>query len=121
MIAPLHLLSLAALSFAAPGDGTVAPAPLHLVTEPIAGGIRVRVVGKSAVACDARFSLEVSNRSGGGTSRSVQRGVARLLPGAASTAATLTLGNAGADSWSARLVVDPCGGDRYEEVSGSAR
>jgi hypothetical protein len=121
MIAPLHLLSLAALSFATPGAGTAVPAPLHLVTEPVAGGIRVRVVGISAVACDARFSLEVSNRSGGGTSRSVQRGVARLQPGVASTAATLTLANAGPESWSARLVVDSCGGERYEEVSGSAR
>jgi hypothetical protein len=114
-------MMIAALASAAPA-ATAAPAPLHLVSEPVAGGLRLRVVGASAVACDARFSLEVSNRAGGGTSRSVQRGVARLRPGVATTAATVMVGNAALDSWSARLVVDPCaGGKRYDEVSGSAR
>ena len=122
MIVLAHSIAIASLALAAPGDGIAAPGPLHLVTEPVAGGIRVRVVGHSAAPCAARFSLEVANRAGGGTSRSVQRGVARLLPGVTTTAATLTLGNAGPESWSARLLVDPCGGGkRYEEVSGSAR
>ena len=121
LIGPVRALSLALIAFGAPAAGSAPAAPLHLVTEPVGSGIRIRVVGHSAVACDARYSLEVSNRSGGGSNRSVQRGAARLRPGVVSNVATLTLGNAAPGSWSARLVVDPCGtARRYEEVSGSA-
>ena len=122
LVAPVGFVSLALAAAAATAAVTRPAAPLHLVTEPAGSGVRIRIVGHSPVVCEARYSLEVANRSGGGTSRSVQRGAARLRPGVVSNVATVTLGNAAAAGWTARLVVDPCGpAKRYEEVIGPAR
>jgi hypothetical protein len=96
--------------------------PLHLVTEPVGAGIRVRVVGESPVACEAHYVLEVASDPAEGANRSVQRGAARLGPGVATTIATVTLANAGSKAWTARLGVEPCGGAKtYEETTGATR
>ena len=65
----------AALAAAAPSG---ADAPVRLVAEAVGDAVRIRVVGRSASALDARYALEVSGRPGGGTNRSTQRGTVRL-------------------------------------------
>lgn len=92
--------------------------PIRLVSEEIAGGVRLQVVGASDVPVEASYSLEVSGGGAGGTNRSVQRGTASLRPGQSATLVTLTLKNGQAD-WSATLEVDPADGAPYEQVASS--
>ena len=110
-MAALPLGILVAMTMAsAPGPAS----PLHLVADPVDSGVRLRVVGSSAVACDASYELEVVGSAGG--NRSVQRGSARLAPGKQVVVATTTLGNRASSGWSATLRVDGCDGHRYEQV-----
>ena len=100
------------ISASAGAGGTGSPnSPLRLVADKVATGVRLRVVGLSPVACDAKYELEVSSGSGG--NRSVQRGAAKVTPGPEIIFATTTLGGQGAGNWSATLRVDAC--DRHYE------
>lgn len=114
MILPLLLGALLA------GAGRAdTPRPLRLVTEQLGAEVRFRVVGEAAGPCDASYVLTVANRAAAGSNRSIQRGAARLRPGAATTLATATL-RAAPGSWSATLAVRGCGPDAvYEEKSGA--
>jgi hypothetical protein len=92
------------------------------VTEGVGNAIRLRVIGKSEAACEARYTLEVSSASSGGRTRSVQHGIARLAPGTTAVVATSTLAGATPTGWIARLSIEGCGtGNRYEEISGASR
>jgi len=122
MVGVIHTLWLAAALVGANADAATSARPLHLVTEPIGADIRIRVVGESAVACEANYVLEVSNKSATGSNRSVQRGAARLRPGAEATFSTVTLVDAVSRHWTARLSVHSCGrGERYDEAKGALR
>lgn len=91
--------------------------PLRLASTPVDGGVRLRIVGLSPIACNASYELEVISQAGG--NRSVQRGAAQLQPGDEVVLATATLGGNGAASWSATLRVDSCDGRHFEEVARS--
>ena len=93
--------------------------PIQLVTESVDNGVRLIVVGDAAVPTEASYALEVSSDASGGGNKSVQRGTARLVPGAATRLMTLTLGNIGDGKWSATLSVDPKPGRLYREQLGS--
>jgi len=123
MTSVVQALWLAAALLGGTAGAAAASRPLHLVSEATGTGIRLRVVGQSAVACEASYTLEISNRSRAGSSRSVQRGIARLKPGAAPVdIATSTLGGAAAAGWTSRLSVGRCGASpQYEEVAGAQR
>lgn len=123
MASVIQTLCVAAALAGATADAAPPFRPLHLVSEPNGSGVRLRIVGHSAVGCDASYTLEVSNQSGAGSNRSVQRGTARLQAGAEPvTIATTTLGHAAAAGWTARLSVRSCGPDlHYEEVAGAQR
>ncbi len=108
------LVFFAAAMTAAPASE---PVPVRLAVEPAGEGVRLTVIGESDVAMTARYSLEVVASEGG--NRSVQRGEARLRPGATATLATVTLGHAGR-GWSAMLKVSPEGGAPYERSVDSA-
>ena len=98
-----------------------AAAPLHLVTKAEGAGVRISVIGAGVPACDARFVLEVVNKSAGGTSRSTQSGTARAKGGVTHTFATSVLASASQGGWAAKLSVDPCGASKdYVETSGNA-
>jgi hypothetical protein len=108
------------LLVSAPALASPASRPLHLVTEPAANGIRLRVVGKSDAACVARYALDISSTSPGGRNRSAQRGTARLAPGTTAVVATSTIAGSMPTGWTARLSVEGCSpGDRYVESAGS--
>ncbi len=109
----------AALASGSGGAGSAA-APVHLVTEPVANGVRITVVGKSASAVDATYALEVSSNPAAGGNRSTQRGSVRLRPGVPVTMVTLTLGGGQGGGWTARLKVEPKGAPAYEEVKTSS-
>jgi len=88
--------------------------PIRLEVEPVDAGVRLRVVGLSPVACEARYELEASGDTGG--NRSTQRGSAHLRPGVESVLSTTVLGGEIAGKWSATLRVEDCDGRRFEEV-----
>lgn len=90
--------------------------PLRLVAEQVGPGIRLSVIGESTSAVEARFALEVRSDSSGGNNTSVQRGVARLVPGEQKRLMTLTLGNVAQGGWSATLSVEPNPGAPYRQV-----
>lgn len=112
------LIALAALGGAAPAGSP--SAPIHIVTEPAGAGVRISVVGDSSRAIEATYSLEVSSETGGGRSRSTQKGTARLKPGAPVTLVTTRLGDLQGGSWTATLHVQPVGGPAYQEVRTSS-
>ena len=117
-MAGMTSLWLAAALAGAPAAAPAPAGPLRLVTEPSGNGIRISVVGESAVSCEAQYLLTVSTKLATGSNNSVQRGAASLRPGVVTVVATVTLGNAG--SWSARLRVEPCGTTKgYEETKAS--
>ena len=93
--------------------------PIQLVTESVDNGVRLIVVGDASVPTEASYALEVSSDAAGGGNKSVQRGTARLVPGAETRLMTLTLGNIGHGKWSATLSVDPNPGRPYREQRGS--
>lgn len=97
-----------------------ADAPVHLVTEAVANGVRITVVGRSASAYDAKYALEVSSSAAGSNNRSTQRGSVRLRPGVPVTMTTVVLGTSKAGGWTARLKVEPARGAAYEEVRSSS-
>lgn len=110
----------AIMLLAAPVMNQTAPAeapPIRLVSEEVGGGVRLKVIGASDEIMAASYTLEVTG--GRGANRSVQRGTARLRPGAPVTLVTLTLGNADA-GWSALLKVSPEDGTPYEQTQGSS-
>jgi hypothetical protein len=116
------VMGFAAALLGAPGPAAPPARPLHLLTEPLKGGTRLRVVGESAIVCEAHYVLEVSSGSAGNRNHSVQRGAARLRPGVRTTIATTTIGAADPTAWLALLSVEPCGtGSTYEERGGSQR
>ncbi|MGZ8283683.1 MAG: curli-like amyloid fiber formation chaperone CsgH [Allosphingosinicella sp.] len=105
----------AALALTA-ADTPSAEPPVRLVTEEAGQGIRLRVVGESAVPFAGNYALEVTSDAAAGGNRTVQRGAVRLEPGVPATLMTLTLGHSGQGSWTARLRVEPSQGAAYEEV-----
>ena len=105
MLIILHALAIA-LASATAAPVPPRPRPLRLVTESAGSDVRMRVLGLSATACAASYTLEVSSGPAG-NNRSVQRGVARLAAGVPAVVASVSLG--GATTWSARLAVGPCG------------
>ncbi len=90
--------------------------PVRLVVEPLAEGIRFKVLGSSKEPYEVTFSLEVL--SGGNQSRN--RGTATLAGGEVVTLSTVTVGNAPPGEWRAVLRVEPRRGEAYEEVSASS-
>ncbi len=94
-------------------------APIYLVFERAGDGIRLQVVGKSDNALTASYALEVTNRSQGGTSSSIQSGNVSLQPGLAVTLVRLDLGSVQGGNWSAKLSVTPEEGGSYEVVRSS--
>src|SRR3546814_10776567 len=81
----------AIMLLAAPVMNQTAPAeapPIRLVSEEVGGGVRLKVIGASDEIMAASYALEVTG--GRGANRSVQRGTARLRPGAPVTLVTLT-------------------------------
>src|SRR3546814_17743265 len=80
----------------------------------VGGGVRLKVIGASDEIMAASYALEVTE--GRGANRSVQRGTARLRPGAPVPLVTLTLGHANA-GWSALLTVSPEDGTPYQQTT----
>ncbi len=89
--------------------------PVRLVVEPLAEGIRFKVLGSSQEPYQATFSLEVL--SGGNQSR--HRGTATLAGGEVVTLSTVTVGSPSPGGWRAVLRVEPNRGEAYDEVSAS--
>ena len=100
-------------AIAAPAEQAPPPppdAPITLVTEAVATGVRVQVVGRAATGVAARYSLEVSSAG----SRTVQRGSVRLRPGETTILLTSTLGGDRRRAWTAQLRVEPEGAPAYQ-------
>lgn len=87
--------------------------PIRLEVESESGARIIRVVASSPVECTATYTLEVAGGGGGNTS--VNRGTVTIAPSKPATLATVRLGGKSADGLSARLDVDPCGGERYQQ------
>jgi hypothetical protein len=116
-MADLFHLSIAAAAAvagiaASAGSGAEQPSgPVELVTQATQTGVDIRVVGRSDVAADVRYTLEVQAGSG---NRSTQSGNAHLLPGAQPvTLVTLRVGSGGASDWTATLRVTGADGTSY--------
>ena len=119
MVRMIIALWLAATTNVASPDALLPARPLQLVTEASGKGMRIYVVGTSAVLCDASYDLEVSSGSTFGANRSIQRGAARIKPGVEAKVLTMTLAKVDPGGWSVRLRVTPCGaGTPYEETRG---
>jgi hypothetical protein len=114
------ILALAAALAAGTPDPAPSGAPVRLIAESVGTGVRLRVVGNSAAACEARYELAVSGDTIRGGNRSIQRGTARLQAGVPATLATVSLGSVNPKGWEARLSVEPCDGARYVQVLGNA-
>src|SRR3546814_15455862 len=109
----------AIMLLAAPVMNQTAPAeapPIRLVSEEVGGGVRLKVIGASDEIMAASYALEVTG--GRGANRSVQRGTARIRPGAPVHLVPLTLGNANA-GWSSLLKVSPEDGPPYAPITGT--
>jgi len=100
------------------GDGPTAP--IYLVTEPAAEGVRVQVLASAASDLEASFVLEVNSDTVSGGNRSSHRGSAKLRSGETATLSTVTLGNVAAGRWEARLRVEPVGQEPYEQIRNSS-
>lgn len=90
--------------------------PIHLVAQPVGGGVQVSVVGSSKQAYAASFSLEVTS----GGNRSVHSGSVSLTGGERATLSTVTLGNTPPSEWRAHLRVEPEAGEPYEQIRTSS-
>lgn len=90
--------------------------PVRLMLEDQGSAVRLSVVGESESAFQGGYSLEVVSDAAAGGNRTVQRGTVSLRPGVPVTLMTLTLGNVGEGSWTARLHVEPEDGRSYELV-----
>lgn len=86
--------------------------PVRLVAEPLAQGVRFKVLGSSKEPYEVTFSLEVL--SGGNQSR--HRGTATLAGGELVTLSTVTVRSPPPGAWRAVLRVEPSRGKSYEEV-----
>lgn len=107
---------LAAMIVSAAGSPAQAPStPIRVVAEPVAEGLRIRVIGASVAEYDADFVLEVTS----GGNRSLHRGSARLGGGEPVVLSTVTLGGGVPAEWRAHLRVQPRGGEEYEELKAS--
>jgi hypothetical protein len=95
-----------------------APRPIVLRTEPAGDGISITVVGLSDIAVNARYELEAFGGPPGKSNKSIQKGAARLKPGAPVTLITLRIANVKSGAWGATLRVQPLGGSSYEETAG---
>ena len=104
------------MTLASAGGADETKAPIYLIAEPTAGGVRVQVVGASDQPYDATFSLEVDG--GGNVSR--HRGSASLAGGAPVTLSTVTIGVRPPNGWQARLSVEPRHGEAYGQVRSSS-
>lgn len=101
------ILGLAALAAAAAAPGTPTQ-PLHLQVSSAGGQVVIELVGKSPVACEVTYELEVTSGPG---NRSANRGKAAIQPGKAVTIATVRTSG---PSVTARLNVNGCGGSYSE-------
>jgi hypothetical protein len=110
----IHYLAAAVGALGSGGEAT----PIQLVQEPSTNGIRLVVRGSARELVEARYSLEVSSSAGLSSNRSVQSGIARLLPNTAVTLLTVQLAEAQPGEWYARLRVEPLGGTAYEQAIG---
>jgi hypothetical protein len=103
----LHAAMLGAAATAGGSSGE-APRPVSLVATQTATGVELRVVGRSEMPLDARYSLAVADHS---NNSSVQSGRVYLDGGREVTLVRLRL-RPGA--WSARLRVQPEAGEAYD-------
>ena len=113
-------LALAAMTIAGgtamPGHDGSRLSPIRLVVEQSEHGVLLQVIGLTKTACHASYALEVN----GGGDRSTQRGTARLQPNAPVTLVTLKLASRDGRGWSAKLSVDSCNGEKYEQYDSSS-
>ena len=107
----------AALSMIASSSGGAANggAPIYLTSTPVEGGVRFQVVGAPSTAYQARFLLEVN----GAGNQSRHQGSAELRAGDKAILSTVTVGVPAQGQWRARLLVEPAGGEPYEQVATS--
>lgn len=103
------IFGLAALAAAAAAAGSGTPAqPLHLQVSSAGEQVVIELVGKSPVACEVTYELEVSSGPG---NRSINRGKAAIQSGNAVTIATIRTNG---PSVTACLDVSGCGGSYSE-------
>lgn len=115
LIGNLSLSALFASVGASSGSGVMdMTQPLQLIIQQKGMGVEVVVEGASPVGCDVRYELRVASGSLGNKNESVQRGVARLSPGQKLAVARTMLGANSTADWTAKLIAQSCGGDRYE-------
>lgn len=115
LIGNLYLSALFAWVGASSGGGVMdMTQPLRLIVQQKGAGIEVVVEGASQVGCDVRYELRVASGSPGNRNESVQRGVARLSPGQKVAVARTMFGANTTADWTAKLIAQSCGGDRYE-------
>lgn len=95
---------------------TVPEPPVRLVTETVAQGVRIQVVGAAGVDAAATFTLEVD----GDGNRSVHHGSARLAREVQPVVlSSVTIGLAPGRPWRAQLRVQPDTGLAYEQSRSS--
>jgi hypothetical protein len=110
MIAALMLASVM-------GSGApTVPAPIYLTTTSVGESIRFQIVGAPTAAYRASFTLEVNSEG----NQSRHHGSAELRPGDQAVLSTVTVGVRAQGKWSARLRVEPVGGEPYEQVAASS-
>lgn len=107
-------MTMAAIAAAGPA-ASVQPVTLDIADG--GGTLRIRVVGRSAGAIDARYSLTLEAPGSGNSTR--QDGAARLEAGRETVLADLTM-STGATGWRAILEVTPSTGAPYRIERASA-
>jgi len=89
--------------------------PVRLSIEQVEGAARLLVEGASDRAVEVDYELDVTSRSGGGTNRAHQRGVARLKPGEPMVLIRLSVSQGPRADWEAKLTVTPRDGTAYSQ------
>lgn len=87
--------------------------PVRLSIEQVEGAARLLVEGESDRAVEVDYELDVTSRSGGGTNRAHQRGVARLKEGESVVLIRLSVSQGPRADWEAKLTVTPRDGTAY--------
>lgn len=100
-------------------SGEPASPPVYLLAEPVGEGVRLSVVGSSPSELRVSFILEVNSDTVSGGNKSLHQGGGTLGGGVPITLSTVTLGNVTPGRWSARLRVEPRGGQPYEQTKTS--
>lgn len=98
-------------SMASNPDSAVHPVVLEAVQD--GDRLTIAVIGESAEAVSARYSLEADSGKPNGGNRSTQSGNVSLQPHQRKVLINLTLGNVTGAAWKARLAVTVDGGQSY--------